>query len=136
MTQVERLIRNLCEEQRLAIVEREREALRILPTQVPWTQLPRRVQEAIRQYRKLEKQQKGMQELVRRAGYESYNMYAGKPLSLLNHRQRQDTVKATYEARRQKIQKRRTDATVASLGKSAVESQAILKQLQKDLAAV
>ena len=63
-------------------------------------------------------------------------MYVGKPLSLNNHLQRQAAVKAKYEARRQKIQKRRTDATVASLGKTAVESQAILMKLQKDLAAV
>lgn len=136
MTQVERLIRNLCEERRLGILEGEREAIRQVPDAVSWNLLPMWVRAAVREYRKLEKRQKGVQERVRRAGFQSHSLYVGKPLALVNHPQRQTAVREKYNLRRAKIQKLRTDATIASLGKTAVEAQGILAQLQKDLAAV
>jgi len=136
MTQVERLIRNLCEERRLGILEVERTAIKQVPESTPWKDLPKPVQAAIREYRFNEKRQKKMQDRVKRAGYQSYDMYVGKALQLAGRDGKIVTLRAKYDARRQVIQKLRTDATIASLGKSAVEAQGILTQLQKDLAAV
>jgi len=136
MTQVERLIRNLCEERRLGILEGERTAIKQVPESTPWKDLPKQVQGAIREYRFIEKRQKEMQDRVKRAGYQSYNMYVGKALQLTGRDGKIVTLRAKYDTRRTAIQKLRTDATIASLGKSAVEAQGILTQLQKDLAAV
>lgn len=136
MTQVERLIRNLCEERRLGITEGEREAINRVPLQVPWKKLPAHVRVAIQEYRRLEARQDVMKRRVTQAGYLAYNMRVGKPLAVLGRDQKVATMREKYTARRVAIQKLRTDATIASLGKSAVEAQGILTQLQKALAAV
>jgi len=136
MTQVERLIRNLCEERRLGVVEGEREALKTLPESVVWSKLPPRIREAVRLYRFHEKKQAHMRQRVAGAGFQTHNMFIGKKLDLAGRDVRSAAIRKRYEARRVAIQKLRTDATIASLGKSAVAAQGILTQLQKDLAAI
>lgn len=136
MTQVERLIRNLCEERRLGITEGEREAIRKVPESTPWKDLPATIRKAVTEYRWLEKRQQELTSRILKAGFQSYNPHVGKALTLTNHSERQAAVRKRFDTRRQAIQKLRTDATIASLGKTAVEAQGILTQLQKDLAAV
>jgi len=136
MTQVERLIRNLCEERRLGIIDLEREAIKAAPESVPWKDLPAAIRKAVTEYRWLEKRQSELTSRILKAGFLTYNMHVGKSLDLRDYKQRQTSVREKYNTRREQIQKLRTDATIASLGKSAVEASGILAQLQKDLAAV
>lgn len=136
MTQVERLVRNLCEERRLQILSGEREAIRQLPEQKAWKDLPTPIRAAVTEIRRLEQRQKKLTAKITAAGFQSYHVYVGKPLSLLRYNERQAEVRTRFEARRAVIQQLRTDATIATLGKSAVEARVALVQLQQKLAKV
>lgn len=137
MTQAERLIRNLCEERRLGLLEAERDLIKRLPQQHTWSQLPPKVQSLVTEYRLCEWRQLAIQKDLARRGYHThgYGLNKKKPsLALKNHDDQVRQAKALYERRRAAVVQLRTSATIEALGKTAQEAQGILKQLQRDLA--
>ena len=133
MTQAERLIRNLCEERRLQLVEGERQALKDEPEKTPWKDLTSYVQRAVTELRFLDKRRLEMKHRIIKAGYNEWNAGPGKALSKIGHSKTLEGIRKRYADRRTAIQKLRTDATIEALGKSATEAQGILLRLQKDL---
>jgi hypothetical protein len=140
MTQAERLIRNLCEERRLALLEGERAAIKGVPEKHTWMELSPRCRELVTEYRRIEKRQGVIRKLVKGYGYAphsySFAQSARPALDLINHGQRVAAAKESYARRQEAIRTLRTNATIASLGKSARDAQGILKRLQADLAKV
>lgn len=136
MTQAERLIRNLCEERRLQLVEAERQAIRKVPDATPWKELPESIRKTVGEIRILEKRVGELKTRLRQAGYHQYSPVPGKALHRTDKEQKISQIKAAYGVRREKITALRTTATVNSLGMSATDAKAILLTLQTDLAKV
>lgn len=138
MTQAERLIRNLCEARRLEIADEERTALRNFKEGDNWDELPARVRALVHEYTRLETRQAQIVKTIASAGYQAHS-HAIRPNHSLTYKDRdarRARVQGGYRRRLDAVQKHRTDATVASLGKSATEARAILTKLQADLAKV
>ncbi len=134
MTQAERLIRNLCEERRLQLIESQKAALHQVPERHEWRKLPPRVQGLVIRYCQLEDEQDRVKASIGRAGYVvHYGLKRKKSLQLKDHAMRQAQVRSRYTLRLEAIQKLKTDATIAALGKSATEAQTILLGLQRAL---
>lgn len=137
MTQAERLIRNLCEERRLTLIEQERAALKAFSTSTPWSHLPSRVRELVLEHRRLEKRQVAICKAIKDLGYSiGYQPAPGKSLDQKDGSQRRVAITEGFVNRRVRVTKLRTEATIESLGKSATEAQGILKGLRLALGKV
>lgn len=142
MTTTERLIRNISEQRRGEVIVLKNKAMGAIEQEVPWKDVPAKVQRAIVEHAKLSERLKSLTALVDAAGYdmprescscdgETTPKMVSRDYSL---RQREvSTVTAAYEARFSRIAQLKHDATVATLGRTVVEAKPILEQLQRDL---
>lgn len=134
MTQAERLIRNLCEERRLELVESQKAALAQVPERQEWRKLPPKVQGLVIEFTQLEARQAAIRKRLKAMGYVThYNIQRKTSLQLRDHDSKQQQVRGRYSSRFEEVQRLKTTATIASLGKTAQEAQGILQKLQKDL---
>lgn len=136
MTQVERLIRNLCEERRLSLIAEEKTAITKIKDSIPWGQLPSSTQKLVTEWIRLQRRQNVIERLIQRRGLRSYGFHIGGALNRIGHDQEVRDTRTNFNRRRELIQQLRTDVTILTLGKSASESAAALKELQRRLAKI
>lgn len=134
MTQAERLIRNLCEARRLAVLAEERATLQAWKASVSWKRLPAAVRAAVVELGQLRKRMATLEQVIRAAGFQvGYDPTAGKSLDLKDAGARRAVVMEGFARRRERIAALRTEATIASLGMSAADARKILHDLQAAL---
>lgn len=137
MTQAERLIRNLCEERRLGLLEHERKFLKALAPERPWRDLSNTVKGLVNEHRRLEKRQTAIMGSLKTLGFSPhYSPKPGRALLVANYRDQTGAAQGLFARRREAVKALQTTAVIASLGKSATEARAILEKLQKDLAKI
>lgn len=138
MTQVERLIRNLCEARRLAIRQDERTALKGFKESETWQELPAKVKRLVARYHRYSTQAEVARRAIQTAGYTTnYNLRpGGKEFYRSNRDAARTALKARFDRRCEAIQTLRTDSTVEALGMTAVQGKSVLATLQAALAKV
>lgn len=143
MTQVERLIRNVCEEKRLALQQQWEDRKRAInDTQyTSYADLPKGVRqhldEAFKGYAMVEKAKAAIEAHGYRAP--SYLDEERKDAIQLTRKGVNEELGAAnlqWGAIKEKIQRFRTNVTILCLGKTAIEAKPILLKLQKDLDAL
>lgn len=144
MTQVERLIRNLCEERRLQLLEAYKERQKEIneSQHVSYKDLPKGVQKHIDDaYRAAAAMEKAKRAIVAH-GYQPPHFYPDeeKKYTVQLTRKGVDAEHTENNRRhaqvKETIQRLRTNLTILCLGKTANESRPQLLQLQKDLDAL
>lgn len=137
MTQVERLIRNLCEEKRLQIVEQERERIKAVLEEEPWRDLTPLIQRTVLELRTLDKREAKLKARLTKAGYHThYNLRVGHALHRTGTEDEKRAVRIRAESRRIRVSQLRTGTTIDTLGKTAVEASKILQTLKAQLAKI
>ena len=140
MTQAERLIRNVCEARRQQVLDEQRQAIKGVPEYLPLRMAPVAVRRAVRAYHAAEQRKREAEKVVAAAGFESGyylgHSRRGRDLKLSNVDTRKREINAAQAKRLERIQQLKTNATIASLGKTAIEARAVLQALQADLGKV
>jgi hypothetical protein len=140
MTTVERLIKNICEQERVRLHHERDAQLSKLVSEVPFRQVPGPVRNAFKALQKAARIEKTARKVIERHGF-SANHYGndgdipdevrvkGDMADKAKHKLREQ-----YDQKFRELENLRTSAHVMALGKTPEKSRTILVDLQKKVA--
>jgi hypothetical protein len=144
MTTAERLIKNICEQRRLELIEMRKTEIDIVSADMPFRKLPKVVQNAFRKLVRLHPQVKRAEKLIERHGY-STSMDNDSEIpeevspvrSMYQHRDaKKSAINKRFEERLRTLENLRTSAHIKVLGLPADKARAHLLEVQQKAAKV
>jgi hypothetical protein len=146
MTQVERLVRNLCEDTRRKILVERDEAVQAVPEKVKLKDAPASVRQALAVIKRLKPQIERAEKAVKASGFRVPREHCsceGDELSELDlpydyewSNRRKAEAQAKCHRRTEAVSRLQNTANVAVLGKSGADAKGLLDKLSRDLAAL
>jgi hypothetical protein len=139
MTTVERLIKNICEQQRQRILNERDAELSEFKSEIPFRKAPVAVRNAFKNLIRLNRQEKHARKVIERHGFRvGYGHEDSIPDALdVDTRladKKKHSLREDCDSRLQQLENLRTTAYVQALGKTPEKARSILTELQRKVA--